>query len=79
MVARLTGRQTLRMIRRLAALALWTYFAWYLGAMLATFTGGPDIAGPIAAVLTAAIGLVGWVRIARRVTANHTLETEPSR
>lgn len=67
------------MIRRLVALALWTYFAWYLGAMLATFTGGPDVAGPIAAVLTSGLGLVGWVRMSRRVTASHTLEAEPSR
>ena len=67
------------MIRRLVALALWSYFAWYLGAMLATLTGGPAIAGPIAAVLTAGLGLVGWVRISRRATASHTLEAEPSR
>lgn len=67
------------MIRRLLALALWTYFAWYLGAMLAAFTGGPAVAGPIAAVLTACLGLVGWVRLSRRATASRTLEAEPSR
>ena len=67
------------MIRRLVALGLWTYFAWYLGAMLATFTGGPAVAGPIAAVLTAGLGLVGWVRMSRRVPATRSLETEPSR
>lgn len=79
MVSPLVSDDTHRMIRRLVALALWSYFAWYLGAMLATLTGGPAIAGPIAAVLTAALGLVGWVRISRRATARHTLEAEPSR
>ena len=79
MVVRLEAEHTPPMFRRLVALALWTYFAWYLGAMLATFTGGPAIAGPIAAVLTAGVGLVGWVRITRRVTATRTLEAEPSR
>jgi len=79
MVGHLAPGHTQRMIRRLVALALWTYFAWYLGAMLATFTGGPAIAGPIAAVLTAGLGLVGWVRMSRRATANRTLEAEPSR
>jgi len=79
MVGRLASDHTHPMIRRLVALALWTYFAWYLGAMLATFTGGPAIAGPIAAVLTAGLGLVGWVRISRRATANRTFEAEPSR
>jgi hypothetical protein len=67
------------MIRRLVALALWTYFAWYLGAMLATFTGGPAVAGPIAAILTAGLCLVGWVRTSRRATTTQTLEAEPSR
>ena len=67
------------MIRRVVALTLWTYFAWYLGAMLAAATGGPAVAGPIAAVLTAGLGLTGWVRMSRRVTATHTLDTEPSR
>lgn len=79
MVGRLASEHTPRMTRRLVALALWTYFAWYLGAMLATFTGGPTVAGPIAAVLTAGLGLLGWVRMSRRVAATHTLEAEPSR
>jgi hypothetical protein len=79
MVGGLAPDHTRRMIRRLAALALWTYFAWYLGAMLATFTGGPAVAGPIAAVLTAGLGLVGWVRTSRRASATNTLEAAPSR
>jgi hypothetical protein len=79
MVDRPADEHTHRMIRRLVALTLWTYFAWYLGAMLATVTGGPAVAGPIAAVLTAGLGIVGWVRVSRRVTATHTLETEPAR
>ena len=37
------------MFRRIVALALWTYFAWYLGAMLAAFTGGPTALGPMLA------------------------------
>jgi hypothetical protein len=69
-----------RMIRRFVALALWTYFAWYLGAMLAAFTGGPAVAGPIAGVLTAAVGTYGWVRTSRRRAASPTtLEASPSR
>jgi hypothetical protein len=62
------------MLRRIVALALWTYFAWYLGAMLATFTGGPAVVGPIAAVLTAAVGAIGWVRSSRRATSQASLE-----
>jgi hypothetical protein len=53
------------MTRRIAALALWAYFAWYLAAMIASVIGGPAIAGPIAAVLTAALGIVGWARSRR--------------
>jgi hypothetical protein len=68
------------MIRRFVVLALWTYFAWYLGAMLATFTGGPAIAGPIAGVLTAAVGTYGWLRAARRRPAMPTtFEASPTR
>jgi hypothetical protein len=79
MAGRAASDHTQHMIRRLVALALWTYFAWYLGAMLATFTGGPAVAGPIAAVLTAGLGLVGWVRMSRRAAANRTFEAQPSR
>ena len=67
------------MIRRFVALALWTYFAWYLGAMLATFTGGPAVAGPIAGVLTTAAGMYGWLRATRhRPASQTTLEASPS-
>ncbi len=55
-----------RMIRRFVALALWTYFAWYACAVLAAYIGGPAIAGPIAAALTAAVGAIGWMRASRR-------------
>jgi uncharacterized membrane protein YjjB (DUF3815 family) len=54
------------MFRRIVALALWTYFAWYLGAMIATFTGGPSALGPALATFTAAICVTGWVRSNRR-------------
>ena len=63
-----------RMFRRIVALALWTYFAWYLGAMLAAFTDGPAVVGPIAAILTAAVGVIGWVRSSRRATPQASLE-----
>ena len=67
------------MIRRFISLALWTYFAWYLGAMLATFTGGPAVAGPIAALLTALLAAGGWIRKARNITSQPRLGAEPSR
>jgi hypothetical protein len=54
------------MFRRIVALALWTYFAWYLGAMLAAFSGLPAALGPTLAALTAAICAIGWVRSHRR-------------
>ena len=54
------------MVRRIVAMALWTYFAWYLGAMLAAFTGGPTALGPLFATLTAAVCVFGWVRANRR-------------
>ena len=66
------------MIRRIVALALWTYFAWYLGAMVAAFTDGPSVAGPIAGFLTAAAGAYGWMRTTRRPAARPTLEASPT-
>jgi len=69
MVGGSDSSHTSPMTRRLVALALWSYFAWYLGATLATFTGGPAVAGPIAAVLTAGVGVFGWVRSGRRASA----------
>jgi hypothetical protein len=65
------------MFRRLAALALWSYFAWYLAATLASFTDAPAAAGPIAAALTAAVAAIGWARAGRRRTRR--LGTAPSR
>ena len=50
------------MTKRLLALALWTYFAWYLGATVAALFDGPQAVGPVAALLTAAMGLSGWAR-----------------
>ena len=50
------------MLRRLAAVLLWSYFAWYLGAMLAVLVSGPAVTGPLAAVLTAAVAVYGWIR-----------------
>jgi DMSO reductase anchor subunit len=67
------------MIRRLVALALWTYFAWYLGAMLAAFTGGSPATGPIAAVLMIAAGAIGWIRSTRHgAHPERALKAEPS-
>ena len=54
------------MFRRIVALALWTYFAWYLGAMLAALTGGTTALGPALAFLTAALCVTGWARSSRR-------------
>jgi hypothetical protein len=65
------------MFRRILALALWTYFAWYLGAMLAAFTGGPTALGPVLASLTASICVIGWARLNRR-SAMSPSNLEPS-
>ena len=54
------------MVRRLAALALWGYFAWYLGAMLADITGSSPVVGPVAGALTVAVGAIQWGRAHRR-------------
>ena len=68
------------MFRRIVAMALWTYFAWYLGAMLAAFTGGPTALGPLLAMLTAAVCVTGWVRSnRRREMAPASLEPSVSR
>lgn len=64
------------MTRRLVSLALWAYFAWYLAATIASITGGPAVAGPIAASLTAAVGAVGWVRARRSSAANTAPQLE---
>ena len=50
------------MVRHIVALALWTYFGWYLGALLAVFLSAPAFLGPAAALLTLAVGLYGWRR-----------------
>ena len=65
------------MFRRIVALTLWTYFAWYLGAMLAAFTGGPTALGPMLASLTAAVCVIGWARSNRR-RAPSPANLEPS-
>jgi membrane protein required for beta-lactamase induction len=77
MVAASVRDDTPRMIRRLFALALWAYFSWYLAAMAATFLDGPAVAGPIAAALTALIGIAGWLRSTRRHAT--PLAVQPSR
>jgi membrane protein required for beta-lactamase induction len=68
------------MARRITALLLWSYFAWYLASMLASVTEGPAVAGPIAAVLTAVLGVTGWLR-SRRAAQPSTpqVELHPSR
>lgn len=68
MERRPTGAENPRMLRRIVALGLWAYFAWYLAAMIASYIGATHVAGPVAAVLTLAVGIVGWARTASRVT-----------
>jgi membrane protein required for beta-lactamase induction len=77
MVATMALDDTSRMIRRLVALALWAYFSWYLAAMVATFLDGPTAAGPVAAALTTLVGIVGWLRDARRHASR--LTAQPAR
>jgi hypothetical protein len=50
------------MLRRMIALALWAYFGWYLGSIIAAFTGTPTIIGPALGALVAAVALVDWRR-----------------
>lgn len=38
------------MLRRVMALLLWTYFAWYLGALIAHAIGLPGVVGPLAGI-----------------------------
>ena len=56
------------MTRRLLALFLWTYFAWYLGSLVAVYTDGPAATGPIAAALMVLVAAYGWLRGSRRVS-----------
>lgn len=51
------------MVRRSIALALWAYFGWYLGVMVAHAAGLPSWVGPVAAVTMAAVALVDWRRL----------------
>lgn len=50
------------MLRRMTALALWAYFAWYLGALIADATGLSPLVGPVAAAATGAFALYDWHR-----------------
>jgi hypothetical protein len=54
------------MFKRSVALALWTYFGWYLGGMVAVFTGLPSALGPAVGIATAVVGIVGWRRLSTR-------------
>jgi hypothetical protein len=54
--------QSGRMLRRTIALALWTYFAWYLGAMIASAIGLPSFIGPAAGVAMALFAVYDWRR-----------------
>lgn len=56
------GSQSHGMFRRTIALGLWVYFAWYLGAMVASTAGLPPIVGPIAAVAMGAFAIHDWRR-----------------
>lgn len=80
MSARRPEPHTSPMIRRLVALALWAYFAWYLAAMVATVIGASSLAGPTAAVLTIAAGALSWARAQRAARPpQRTAEPQPSR
>lgn len=73
-MATLTG-----MIRRIVAVALWAYFAWYLAALIALSFDGPEIAGPIAAALVVVLDIVGGLRASRaRRPASRAAVAEPS-
>jgi membrane associated rhomboid family serine protease len=50
------------MLRRVTAVLLWTYFAWYLGALLAHASGLPGTVGPLAGASMALFALYGWHR-----------------
>ncbi|CAN5299405.1 hypothetical protein BH24CHL10_BH24CHL10_02040 [soil metagenome] len=50
------------MLRRVMALLLWTYFAWYLGALMAHAIELPSVIGPLAGVSMAVFALYGWHR-----------------
>jgi hypothetical protein len=67
------------MLRRTLAIALWAYFGWYLGSLVATFTGMPTAIGPATGVMVAAIALVDWrrPRLVRQQAAGDALK--PSR
>jgi hypothetical protein len=67
------------MFRRIVALALWTYFGWYLGAMLAAFVGGPSGMGLAVGTAFATVAAWGWIRGARdrRAAGAATHELKP--
>jgi hypothetical protein len=68
------------MTRRLTALLLWSYFAWYLGATVASVMDGPTVVGPIAGALTAVVAAIGWARARRpHATTTRQLEAQPTR
>jgi hypothetical protein len=54
-----------RMLRRMTALLLWVYFAWYLVGLIAAATGLPSSLGPMAAALMAVLAVVDWRSLRR--------------
>ena len=54
------------MLRRMTALLLWVYFAWYLVGLVSVATGLPSSLAPMAAALMAVLAVVDW-RSLRRV------------
>jgi hypothetical protein len=71
-MARLPGPDESELVLRpLVAIALWSYAAWYAGALLAVTLGLSEVLGPIAAVAMAAFVTYDWrrPRASRRVKA----------
>lgn len=68
-----------RMLRRSIALALWAYFAWYLGAMVSSATGLPPLIGPLGGLAMAAFALYDWRRPRHTSRDTRTAGFQPSR
>ncbi len=56
-------------MKQLAIAALWAYAFWYLGSMLASIAGVPDVVGPVLGLAAAAIVVLDPRRAIRRSPA----------
>lgn len=79
MVTGRIGAHSRCMLRRSIALALWVYFAWYLGAMVASASGLPPVIGPLAALAMAAFALYDWRRPRQMRQRARTEGLQPTR